>query len=237
MKIVKIASLLMAAVIGSISLQAQTADEIINKHVEAIGGTANWKKVNSLVVTGAMSIQGMSIDVVRTVVHLKGARQNISIMGMDNYNIVTPEAGWSYMPVQQKTEVEPLSKDDLKQAQDQLDAQGEFIDYKAKGHSIELLGAETVDGNDCFKVKATLKSGSFVVYYIDKKTYYINQSVRTIQGNDMVTTFSNYQKTPEGLVFAMSSVIPLQPGMTADFTVSKIEINPTIDPSVFKPSN
>lgn len=237
MKIVKIASLLMAAVFGSISLQAQTADEIINKHVEAIGGTANWKKVNSLVVTGAMSIQGMSIDVVRTVVHLKGARQNISIMGMDNYNIVTPEAGWSYMPIQQKTEVEPLSKDDLKQAQDQLDAQGEFIDYKEKGHSIELLGAETVDGNDCFKVKATLKSGSSIVFFIDKKTYYINQSVRTVQGNEMVTTFSNYQKTPEGLVFAMSSVIPLQPGMTADFTVSKIEINPTIDPSVFKPSN
>lgn len=140
MKIVKIVSLFVAAVFGSISIQAQTADEIVNKHVEAIGGAANWKKVNSLVITGAMSIQGMSIDVVRTVLHQKGARQNISIMGMDNYNIVTPEAGWSYMPIQQKTEVEPLAKEDLKLAQGQLDAQGEFVDYKAKGHTVELVG-------------------------------------------------------------------------------------------------
>lgn len=237
MKIVKIVSLFVAAVFGSISIQAQTADEIVNKHVEAIGGAANWKKVNSLVITGAMSIQGMSIDVVRTVLHQKGARQNISIMGMDNYNIVTPEAGWSYMPIQQKTEVEPLAKEDLKLAQGQLDAQGEFVDYKAKGHTVELVGSETVDGNDCFKIKATFKSGATTLYYIDKKTYYINQSVRTVAGNEMTTTFSNYQKTPEGLVFAMSSVIPLQPGMTADYTVSKIEVNSTVDPSVFKPSN
>jgi outer membrane lipoprotein-sorting protein len=237
MKIVKIASLIMAVAFGSLSLQAQTADEIISKHVEAIGGADNWKKVNSLVVTGAMSIQGMSIDMVRTVLHQKGLRQNISMMGMENYSIITPEAGWSFMPIQQKTEVEPMAAEDLKKSQEQLDAQGEFVDYKAKGHSVELVGSETVDGNDCFKIKATFKSGASLVYFIDKKTYYINQTVRTIEDNELVTTFSNYQKTPEGLVFAMSSVLPLAPGMTADYTVSKIEINPTVDPSVFKPSN
>ena len=40
------------------TVHAQTADEIINKHIEAIGGKEAWKKVNSLKLTGSIVAQG-----------------------------------------------------------------------------------------------------------------------------------------------------------------------------------
>ncbi len=236
MKIVKIFSLFVAAVFGSISLQAQTADEIVNKHVEAIGGAENWKKVTSIIRTGSMSLQGITIDVTQTTLHLKGSRQDLSVMGMNNYVVVTPGEGWMFMPVQQQTEAQKMPDEQLKEAQEQLDAQGAFVDYKSKGHSFELAGSETVEGNDCFKLKMTSKSGVVVMHFIDKKTYNLVQSVRSAEGNELVTTFSDFKKLPEGIVVPMSSVVPLGNGMTAEYTLSKIEINKPVDESLFKPS-
>jgi outer membrane lipoprotein-sorting protein len=241
MKTLKLFSLFVATAFSLSAVKAQTADEIVNKHIEAIGGAANWKKVNSMVQSGTMSIQGADITVVRTVVHTKGSRQDISLMGMNGYMIVTPTAGWNFLPFQGQTAPEPMTAEDLKQSQDDLDAQGSLIDYKAKGHSVELIGSEDVDGTDCFKLKISLKSGRSETMFIEKKGYTMIKSVtsRSANGQEMelTTTYSNYQKLPEGIVVPMSINVPLGPGVNADFMIAKIEVNKTIEDAVFKPAN
>lgn len=241
MKTLKLFSLFVATAFSLTAVKAQTADEVVNKHIEAIGGVENWKKVTSMVQTGSMSIQGADIAVVRTVVHSKGSRQDISLMGMNGYMIVTPTAGWNFLPFQGQTAPEAMTAEDLKQSQDDLDAQGSLIDYKEKGHSIELLGSEDVDGTDCFKVKINLKSGRSETMFFEKKGYTLIKSVgsRSANGQEMelTTTYSNYQKLPEGIIVPMSINVPLGPGVNADFMISKVEVNKTIEDSVFKPAN
>lgn len=240
MKSVKLFSLFVATAFSFATVKAQTADEVINKHLEAVGGTENWKKVNSLVQTGTMAVQGMSIDVVNTVVHQKGSRQDITIMGMANYVIITPTAGWTFMPIQQKTEVEPMTEEQVKQGQDALDVQGSLVDYKAKGSTVELIGKEDVDGTECFKLKVIKKDGGVETNFIDPKTYYIVKStqVRKTDGQEAEVsyTFSNFTKLPEGIVVAMGMTVPLGPGMNADFTIAKVEVNKAVDEAIFKPA-
>lgn len=240
MKSVKLFSLFVATAFSFATVKAQTADEVISKHIEAIGGLENWKKVTSLVQTGTMAVQGMNIDVVNTIVHNKGSRQDINIMGMNNYVIITPTAGWSYMPVQQKTEVEPMTEEQVKQGQDALDIQGSLVDYKAKGHAVELLGKEDVDGTECFKLKVTKKDGGVETDFIDPKTYYIVKSTQVKKADgqeaEVSYSFSNFTKLPEGIVVPMGMTIPLGPGFNADFTIAKVEVNKAIDESIFKPA-
>lgn len=240
MKAFKLFSLFVAGALSVATVKAQTADEIVNKHIEAVGGTANWKKVTSMVQTGTMALNGMSIDVVNTVVHQKGSRQDITIMGMSNYVIITPTAGWMYMPVQQKTEVEPMTEEQVKGGRDGLELQGNFVDYKAKGNSVELLGKEDVDGTECFKLKLTKKDTNAITYFIDPKTYYVvkTTTVKKADGqeSEVSITYSDYQKLPEGIVIPMAMVVPLGPGMNADFTIAKVEINKPVDEAIFKPS-
>ena len=57
------------------------------------------------------------------------------------------------------------------------------------------------------------------------------------QEMEMATTFSNFQKLPEGIVVPMSMNIPLGPGMNVDFALSKVEVNRALDESIFKPAN
>ena len=45
------------------------------------------------------------------------------------------------------------------------------MDYKAKGHTVELVGKEKVEGTDAYKLKVTLKNGDVRYIYLDAETY------------------------------------------------------------------
>lgn len=219
-----------------LTVQAQSADEIVDKHIAAIGGKDNWKKVNSVVTEGNLTVQGADVTVVSTVLNGKGARQDISVMGMTGYTIITPSAGWNYMPFQGQTKAEPATEEMVKESADQLDAQGVLIDYKAKGHSVEYLGKEDVDGTECFKLKVTHKSGKTDTYFIDPATYYMLRSITKQKANgqevEVTTNFGNFQKLPEGIVVPMSITLPF-----GEMIVKKVEINKAVDENIFKPAN
>jgi hypothetical protein len=213
--------------------KAQTADEVIAKHITAIGGADNWKKVNSMKMEGLLQANGADVNVTVTILHGKGMRQDISVMGMTGYEIVTPTEGWNFMPFQGQQEPEAKTPEALAEAQDNLDAQGGLIDYVAKGHKVELLGKEDVEGTECFKLKMTKKGGSVSTLFIDPKSFYIVQS-KTIQkanGQEMevVTSYSNYEKLPEGVIVAKSMTLPF-----GELNMSKITINGPVDESIFK---
>lgn len=236
----KTISLLIAAFFTLSVSYAQSADEIINKHIEAIGGKDNWKKVNSMVQTGTMSVQGAEIQLKRSIVHNTAARTDITLMGMTGYQIVTPTEGWSYMPFQGQAAVEAMTADQVKDQQEELDIQGVVIDYAAKGHTAEFIGKEDVEGTECLKVKMTLKNGKSQTLFFDPATYYIIKAVSAISANgqeaEVATSFSNYQKHSSGIVLAMSTTVPMGPGFNADLTIESVEINTTLDTSLFKPA-
>jgi len=214
---------------------AQTADSIINKHIEAIGGKDAWMKVNSLRMEGVMKVQGAEINVKITVLNNKGMRQDITFGGMSGYQILTPTGGWNFMPFQGQKQPDPITDDELKESQSELDAQGTLLNYKEKGHNVEYLGTEDVDGVDAYKIKETLKGGKVETVYIDPKNYYIIRVVSKVKANgqemDQTQNMSNYQKQPNGIVIPMS----MTTGFGGDLTITKVEINVPIEESIFKP--
>jgi hypothetical protein len=232
-------ALFLAFFVSTMVSYAQSADDIINKHIDAIGGKDKWKAITSWVQTGTMSVQGAEIQLKRSIVHNAAARTDISLMGMTGYQIVTNTEGWSYMPFQGQAAVEAMTADQIKDQQDDLDIQGVVIDYAAKGHSAEFIGKEDVDGTECFKVKMTLKSGKSQTLFFDPATYYIIKAVSTINANgqeaEVATSFSNYQKHSSGIVVPMSTTVPMGPGFNADLSIESIEVNTNLDSSLFKP--
>jgi hypothetical protein len=235
MKLTKQLSLAIAGLLMSAMSFAQTADEVIAKHIEAIGGKENWKKVNNIRQEATLSVQGMDIPVVITAINNKATKQEYTVMGMTGYSIVTTDSGWNFNPMQGQTKPEPITQDELKYGKDQLDIQGDFIDYKTKGHTVQLMDKEDVEGVECIKIKLTRKSGNESVFFIDPKTYYIIRTSSKISANgqevESVVNLSNYQKLPEGIVIAHTienSAIP------APITLTKVIINGKVDESTFK---
>jgi hypothetical protein len=235
MKSMKMLTLAFVAVLFSAGSFAQTAEEIIAKHVEAIGGEANWKKVNTLRQEATLSVQGMDINVVISGIHNKGVRQEFNVMGMSNYSIITPTAGWNFMPIQGQTKPEPMTEEQLKYGVDQVDLQGDVVDYKTKGHSVIKLDNEEVEGVSCFKIKMTRKNGNEMVYFIDPKSFYCVRTASKLVANgqemETISNLSNYQKLPEGIVLPFtleSSTVP------APINISKVVVNGPVDEALFK---
>lgn len=218
-----------------VTANAQTADEVVTKHIEALGGKEKLLTLKTLVREGALNYQGMEIPLVLSAEQSKGFRMEINVMGTKGYQVVTPTAGWQYMPFQGSTSVEDMKEDEVKESQDDLDIQGELLDYATKGHKVELAGKEKMDGAECFKLKFTDKNGRVKQIFIDASTYYINKVIATSKaGGEEKTSelgYSNYKKTTDGFIIAHTLTRP-----EGEVNFEKISTNTTIPEDAFKPA-
>ena len=234
MKTLRIFLLVSIGLFSAVLSFAQTVDEILAKHVEAAGGEAAWRKINSMKIEGTVNVQGTDILIVITQLHNKGRRNDVTVMGMTGYQILTTEKGWSYMPFQGQTEPTETKKEDVIADQAELDIQGSILDYKSKGHTIELAGKETVDGKELFKINLTYKSGKKATLFLDPANYHIVKSITTDKVNgqeqEVVTLYSNFEKVDGGIVLAKTIDLPY-----GRMTVNKVEVNLPVDENIFKP--
>jgi outer membrane lipoprotein-sorting protein len=229
--------LLVAGLAGA-AVQAQTVDELIAKNLQARGGKDKIKAVQSARMTGKMVMgQGMEAPFTMEMSRPNKMRMEFTIQGMTGVQAFDGKTGWSVMPFMGKKDPEAMSADEVKQAADQADMDGMLVDYKDKGHQVEYAGKEDVEGTPAYKLKVTKKNGDVADVYLDAESYLeIKQAGKTkMRGQEIEgeTTFGDF-KTVDGLVFPFSieqKAKGMPAGMT--MTISKIEVNPTVEGSRF----
>ena len=214
------------------TVNAQTADEVIEKYITEIGGADKWSKVQSIKIEGQIEVQGIQIPFTMQCLQLKGMRVDAEFQGNKIIDITTPTKGWAQNPLSGKATLGPISEDELKQKLDDLDIQDAFVDYKAKGSVIESLGKDEEDGNEYFKIKMTTKNGNEKTYFFDTKTnlIYKIESIVKQQGQEMKSEqkLLDYQTTDYGIKMPFK-----QDQGQMMMVTKKITINPSIDATIF----
>ena len=118
------------------------------------------------------------------------------------------------------------------------DFYGPLVDYREKGHTVEYLGHDTVDGDDVFRLKVTLKNGDIVYYDLDPDSYLEirTETQQFIRGSirERVTDLGSYKQV-NGVYFPYAiETRPKQSSNAAKITIEKIEANVDIPDAVFK---
>lgn len=213
--------------------QAQTVDDVISKHIEAMGGKEKLLSLTTVKLSGSFNVQGTDVSIIITRKHLVGSRADISVMGTENYQIVTADKGSVFMPIQGQSTPQDMPDDQLKMGQTLLDVQGPFLNYKEKGNSVTLAGKETVDGTECYKLNVTFKNGNKTDYYISTKDnrVYKTSTKLTINGEetDVETVYSNYKQNAGGYWFPYTTT-----SSRGETNYDSIESNIAVDDSIFK---
>jgi hypothetical protein len=234
-------ALVVGVLVGFAALAgAQTADEIVAKTVAA-QGLDKLKPVQSMRVTGTMSITppgGTAIEgaIIIEVKRPAKTRMTLTIMGMENAQGYDGQTGWSLMPIQGKAAAEPATPDELKDLIEQADMDGTLVDYKAKGHKVELVGKDSVQGTDAYKLKVTLKNGDVQFQYIDAEHFLPlkMESSRVVNGTEMNTeTFVGDYKSVNGVLMPHSVEAHVM-GAIQKVVVQKVELDVPLDDARFK---
>ena len=237
----KLKTILMLAVFAAgIQLStAQTADEVINKHFAAMGGKDKIGSIKTLKLVCSVEIApGMKAPITMYYVNNQSMRIEVDVQGMQILSAVDGDSGWSINPLSGKKEPERMNADEIKESKDQMDLTGALFNYKEKGHSVEMLGKEDMEGTEVYKLKILKKSGDIQYDYIDAETYLLLKETTTHKFNDKETTgdviFSDYRQV-DGIMFAYS-MENREAGAAQGqaLKVETVEINPTIDKNIFK---
>lgn len=159
--------------------QAQdlTVDEILSNYFENTGGLENWKSMKSMKMRGKAMQSGLEFPVTSYSAAPNKSKQVIEVQGKTIINACDGKEAWTVNPFAQLLEPTKL---DGEQAQAMLDEEFEsaFIDYKDKGHTVELEGTEEVDGTETYKIKLIKKNGD-IEYHFFENEYFVPIMVRT----------------------------------------------------------
>ncbi|MFK8058700.1 MAG: outer membrane lipoprotein-sorting protein [Polaribacter sp.] len=230
--------------VGLVS-NAQTVDEILSTYYENIGGLENLKKVKGVKMTAKINQGGMEIPL--EIYQMSDGKQMtvINFQGKEiKQGVFDGETLWAHnfrTMKAEKSDAETTANMKL----NMNDFPDAFIDYKKKGYKVELLGKETIDGAETFKIKLTKepvtidgkKVDDVSYYFFDTENYVpiaVQTEIKSGPGKGMTSevTMSDYQEV-DGLYFPFSSTqgVKGQPGSPITFT--KIELNPTVDAAAF----
>jgi outer membrane lipoprotein-sorting protein len=218
---------------------AQTADEIIAKNVQARGGSDKLKSVQSIKSTATMAM-GPGMEAPGLLIQKRGnlARLEFTVQGLTAVQAYDGKNAWQIMPFTGKKDPELMSADEAKEVEEMADLDGPLVDYKSKGHQVELLGKEKVEGTDAYKLKVSLKNGDVQTVYIDADSFLAikDETKRTVRGSEQVveSAIGDYKEV-DGIVFpfAIESGIKGSP-QKQKLTITKIELNVPADDSIFK---
>lgn len=201
---------------------AQSADEIINQHLENSGGIKNWRNLNSIIMRGdALLSIDQSFPIViyhkrpyqKKVVFLIEGKELLS-EGYDGKN------GWTYNEISGKNEIKKDYQPDS--------FESDILDYKRKGFEAVYKGKSTERSEECHKVELTKN--------VNKTTYCFSTKNHTLlweENVEEVLYYYDYKKF-NGLDFSTRMVGHPKNGGEYVIKINAIQINPNIDDKIFK---
>lgn len=220
-----------------VAARTQTVDEIIAKNAQARGGLDKLRAIKTLRVTARVSEEDFRATYVQEKKRGDKVREETLFQGMTRVRAYDGHTAWQINPFGGRKDPELISADESKPLLIDADIEGPLVDYKQKGYTAELMGHDSVEGTDCYKIKLTLKDGDVRYYYLDTDSFleikYESQILVRGATRYTETMLGDYEQV-DGIYFAFS----IQRGEIGSeerttFTVEKIELNVPLEDSLF----
>jgi len=220
-----------------ISANSQTADEIIQKYANAMGGLNAINAIKTAKMTGTFTIQGSDLPITTQIINGKAVRSDVELMGQTITSCYKDGKGWKINPFAGIATATDVTGVELMDFKNQSMLANQLMDYKARGHKVELLGQEDVDGVKTNKIKLTNKEdGKVTTYYINTADNMLIKyaTTREMQGQEVqIENYFSDIKDLNGLRFSMTRTQKVNGEVTQIIKMTSVEWNVPIDEKIF----
>ena len=228
-----LAALLLAA---SASAQTPSPDELVAKHLAARGGEDKLKAVNSMRLTGNVSVQGMDMPVTVVSKRPNKMKQEMTMQGQKVVQAFDGENVWGVNPMMGSTAPRVIEGPTADALKTRSIFDGPLVGYKDRGDTLEVVGPADVEGVKTWKLKLTRKDGQSMHIFLDAETGLDKQWTATMEQNGMTmeinTVMTEYQPT-EAIMVARSMRSTMGGQQVAAVKFDTIEFNLPVEDSEF----
>lgn len=220
----------------SVSPKQRKADEIIRKHVEAIGGIEKIKALRSLRAEGILKQSGLELPFILWMKRPNKSRMDVEFHGLKFVQAFDGRIAWWVNPLLGAPEPAEMPEEYARPMLRWTDFEGPLVDYHQKRHRAEYEGEEQTAAGGVHKIRLALFGGDVWRVYIDARTHLEVKRTwqRTFGGRTKeVTTWIRGYATVNGV-----SVYSLVEGEGLDgspyaMMFRSFEANPEIDDARF----
>lgn len=240
--IVGFAALALAQATPAANLEtvASTVEAIVARNVAARGGLDAWRAVRSLRMSGRMDVgQGLQAPFTLQLKRPRKMRLEFVFDGQMVVQAYDGNAGWKRQPYLGRGGFALMDAEELERAAAQAELEGPLIDYRAKGHAVELVGQEVVEDREAFKLEVNLSTGAVRHLYLDAETFLEVKvdGTRQIRGEEktLETFFRDYKRVGGLLVpHTLETRLDGAPS-SQSLLVDAVELNPKLADGLFAP--
>lgn len=222
--------------VSAFAAQAQTADEVIAKSFEALGGADKWRAIKTTKSEAKMAMMGFEFAGVIYGAEPNKMRVEVDVMGQKVVQAYDGTTAWWINPLQMGPDPQVMP-DEMAESMKNQEFQSALLDYKEKGHSVTLEGEETIEGAACYKLKLTKKDGTEELHFFDKESYapiMMRTAIKTGPSAGQFTEvfMSDYQEV-NGLMFAFFLETKVAGQTVQKITLSNVTIDEAMGNEMF----
>lgn len=224
----------------SLSQESEKAQDIIEKMVEAQGGTKLLKSIKDMTITGTFELiqDGMTGPLTFYKKEPDKRRVDIELMGMVITQAYDGTIAWWINP--QTGAVEEMNEQQTAEAKRQALPMASILEPEKYGLSFTYKGKEQIENKDYFVLEQTYPDGFKATLYIDAETYLLYKSKSTTVGpygneieNEEIS--SDYKKIG-GMVFPHLITTYNDGQEYSIITIEEATFNTGLEDSLFKMS-
>ncbi len=234
----------LASVLLGCSRHPLTVDDVIERNTSAMGGRAAIEAIHSIEINLHITDPGFEVDGIyraarpgRMRIDVQAGGKHVFTEAFDGQN------GWQWNG---KGNQEPASPKAAAALHHGIELPGKLFglhELKQRGHQIELVGREKIDGTDYCVLRLTLSDGYTTTLYVDPQSWLIarRRDVRPLHVDVDPTPTTIEQRSSDfrevaGVRFAFASTeIDLKTGKELERAkINHIQVNPPLDESIFK---
>ena len=237
-----VVALTLSAVATPLAAQATpTADAIVARYMQRVGGDQRLRAVLSIRRHGKFyGGGGFEADVTNENRRPNKVREEFTFGGLTGVTAFDGKSGWKIEPWAGKKDAEPLGEDETKGIVEDAEFDDPLFDSKERGNTVALVGMDQVEGTDVYKLTVTLASnGDVRTYYLDAESCVpIKYEVkRTVRGAErwFEVELGDYKEV-QGVLLPFSYAIGAKGSASADkaqYSWDRITINPVVDDKRF----
>jgi hypothetical protein len=218
-----------------------TAAQIAERNAQARGGVKAWRAIQSIQISGLLDAGGSNNARLPYTLQMKRPhyqRVAIEFQGQTALQVYDGSNGWKLRPFLNRNDVEPFSDEEQQRLAHQDDLEGPLIDYAAKGSTLELEGAEMIEGKANYRLKLSMKDGYVRHIWVDGATFLeskIEGNPRRLDGQmrRVENYLRDYRKVDNVLIPFVSESKVETAQQPRKMTVDKVVLNPPLEDSLF----